>query len=161
MNEIRETLTGSKVGDAVMLGACCVTLATLVPVALHQTGMIDHLPDPPGSIFCSDRITESKMAHPLGVPDSILGLASFGTTLGLILLARRNRTARTLLGGKLAADAAFAGFNLVRQVTHFGKLCSWCTGTAVAALTMSSAGRMVVLDTASEAIAYVDEAGRR
>lgn len=150
------TLTGCSVRDGVMLGACCATLATLVPVALKQTGAIDHLPDPPCGLFDSDRITGSKTAHPLGVPDSLLGLASFGTTLALMLLARRNRSARVLLGGKLAADAAFASFNLVRQVVEFRQLCSWCTGTAVAALTMSAAGKMVIADAVSEALAAAD-----
>ena len=139
-----------------MLGACCVTLATLVPVALKQTGIIDHLPDPPGRIFRSDRITESQTAHPLGIPDSLLGLASFGTTLALMLLARRNRTARVVLGGKLAAEAAFAAFNLGRQVVQFRKLCSWCTGTAVSALIMSATGKMVIVDAVSESIAALE-----
>ena len=144
-----------------MLGACCVTLATLVPVALKQTGFIDHLPDPPGRIFRSDRITESETAHPLGVPDSLLGLANFGTTLALILIGKRNRTARTLLGGKLAADAVFAAFNLVRQPVKFGKLCSWCTATAFAAITMSTAGKIIIVDAVSESLAAMDEGQRR
>ncbi|GAA3768264.1 vitamin K epoxide reductase family protein [Terriglobus aquaticus] len=152
----RDTLTGCKTLDAVMLGACCATLATLVPVALKQAGALDHLPDPPVRLFDSDGITQSKTAHPLGVPDSFLGLASFGTTLALMLLAKRNRNARTLLGGKLAADAAFASFNLVRQVVEFRKLCSWCTGTALAALTMSAAGKMVIVDAVSETLAAFD-----
>lgn len=156
MNETNATITGCQVRDAVMLGACCVTIATLVPVALHQTGLLDHLPDPPGRIFRSDRITESKAAHPIGIPDGLLGIASFGTTLTLILLAKRNRRARTLLGGKLAIDAAFATFSLGRQVVEFSKLCSWCTGTALAALTTSAAGKMVVADTISEAVAAFD-----
>ena len=157
MSDERDTLTGCGVRDGVMLGACCATIATLVPIALKQSGAIDHLPDPLGSVFRSDRITESKAAHPLGIPDSYLGLASFGMTLALMLLAKRSRTARTLLGGKLAADAAFATFNLGRQVVQFGKLCSWCTGTAVAALTMSTAGKMVIVDAVSDAIASLDD----
>ena len=156
MNENERTLTGSAARDALMLSACCATLATLVPVALKQTGAIRHLPDPPGRIFRSDRITASDTAHPMGIPDSLLGLASFGSTLALILLAKRSRAARTALGGKLAADAAFAAFNLGRQVVQFGKLCSWCTGTAVAALTMSAAGKMVIVDAVSEAVAALE-----
>jgi len=45
-----------------------------------QVGAIDHLPDPPGSVFASDRITKSKSAYPLGIPDGILGLTSYGAT---------------------------------------------------------------------------------
>jgi uncharacterized membrane protein len=128
-------------GKEVLLGACCATLATLVPVALYQTGVLTSLPDPPSSIFDSEKITKSKEAFPLGVPDAILGIASFGVTLTLALLAKRSPRARQLLGAKLALDGSAAAFNVVRQVVSFGKLCSWCTGTAVAAGVMVYAGR--------------------
>ena len=131
-----------------MIGACSVAIGTLVPVALHQLGALDHLPDPPGRVFDSDRITESEMAHPFGVPDSLLGLASYGTTLGLALMSVRCAAARRLLGGKLVLDGAAAAFNATRQVTRFGKLCSWCMGTALATAVMVCAGRNVITETA-------------
>lgn len=129
--------------ERVMVYSCCAALATLVPVALHQLGALPHLPDPPGRIFDSDKITSSKAAHPFGVPDSMLGLGSFGMTLGLILFARRSGRARKLLGAKLAVDASVAGFNMVRQVASFRQLCSWCTATALATGVMVYAGREV------------------
>jgi uncharacterized membrane protein len=132
--------------DKLLIGACCAALATLVPVALYQTGVLPRLPDPPSSVFDSERITTSKAAHPLGIPDGILGLASFGTTLALTLLSRRNRVAKNLLGAKLTLDASAAVFNASRQVVSFGKLCSWCTGTALAAGVMSYAGRKTIRD---------------
>lgn len=106
-------------------------LATLLPVAAFQCGLLRHLPDPPYSLFDSDAITSSKLAHPLGIPDAVLGLGSYGVTLSLILLSRRSCMARKLLPWKVAADGSIAAFNLVRQVLVFNKLCSWCTGTAV------------------------------
>ena len=142
---------GARAEERVMLAACCAALATLGPVALHQLGVLDHLPDPPGEIFDSARITESAMAHPLGVPDSLLGMASYGTTLTLILMARRSEAARRVLGAKLALDGAVAGFNVVRQVTRFGKLCSWCTGTAIATAVMVYAGRGRIAESARAA----------
>jgi uncharacterized membrane protein len=140
-------LTGSQGGDAVLLGACCVTIATLIPVTLYQTGVLSSLPDPPSRIFDSEAITTSKVAHPLGVPDGVLGLASFGTTLALILAARRSPIAKRLLGAKLTMDAAAGAFNAGRQVVSFGKLCSWCTGTAIAAGMMAYAGRDLIRET--------------
>ncbi len=83
-------------------------------------------------MFDSERITLSAAAHPLGIPDSYLGLASYSTTLALLLLAKRSRVAERLLGAKLVGDAGLAAFNTVRQVVSFRKLCSWCTGTALA-----------------------------
>jgi uncharacterized membrane protein len=130
--------------DALLLGACCSASATLVPVALYQTGVLSHLPDPPTSIFDSERITMSKTAHPLGIPDALLGLASFTATLTLAILARRHRTAKPLLAAKIVLDAPVAAFNTGRQVFGFGKLCPWCTGTAISAGVMAYAGRATI-----------------
>lgn len=124
-----------------LLGASCVALATLVPIALYQLGAISKLPDPPLSVFDSEQITMSKTAHPFGIPDALLGLASFGTTLTLAVLAGRNQTAKRLLGVKLGLDASAAAFNAGRQVLEFRKLCSWCTATALSAGVMFYAGR--------------------
>ncbi len=121
-------------------------MATLVPVMLFQTGMIDQLPDPPGSIFDSEKITTSRGAHPLGIPDAVLGLGSYAATFALLLLARRHPAARTLLGAKLILDGSMAGINGVRQVVTFGKICSWCTGTAIATACMVWSGRRVIAD---------------
>jgi uncharacterized membrane protein len=124
-----------------LLGAACVAIASLAPVALYQLDVIPNLPDPPLRVFDSERITMSKAAHPMGVPDGLLGLASFVTTLALAIVAGRNKTARKLLGAKLGMDVSVAAFNAVRQVVEFGKLCSWCTATAVSAGVMAYAGR--------------------
>ncbi len=132
--------------------ASCVALATLAPVALYQIGVISELPDPPMSVFDSEKITMSKTAHPLGIPDALLGLASFGTTLTLALLADRNQTAKKLLGVKLGLDASAAAFNAGRQVVNFRKLCSWCTATAFAAGVMTYAGRGSVREVLSEGV---------
>ena len=136
---------------AVALTGCSVALGTLVAVALFQSQAIDRLPDPPGDIFDSERITLSRMAHPLGIPDSYLGLASYSTTLGLLLLSGRCKLARQALGFKLAADVGAAGFNAIRQVTHFGKLCSWCTGTALATFVMAYGGREAIVHSFGDA----------
>ena len=137
-------LTGSRSGDAVMAGACCVALTTLVPVALYQTGVLKSLPDPPMGVFASEQITSSNAAHPLGIPDGLLGLTSFAATLGLMVAAKRSPVARKALGVKLALDGAAGAINAGRQVVTFGKLCSWCTGTALAAGLMAYAGRSVI-----------------
>jgi uncharacterized membrane protein len=131
--------------------ACGAALASLVPVVLHQLGAVAHLPDPPGKIFDSDGITESKAAHPFGVPDGLLGMGSYAATLTLLVVARRQPKARPLLAMKLAGDAAFAGFNVARQLVQFRRICSWCTVTALATGVMVCAGRNVLKDRASEA----------
>ena len=147
-----QTARVSRSDEALLLGSCGVALTTLVVVACHQLGALEHLPDPPSRLFDSDRITGSKAAHPLGVPDSVPGLASYSTTLALILLAERERqrddtlgTVGILLGLKLVADMGLALGSTVRSVVQFGKLCSWCTGTALATGVMAYAGRHYIV----------------
>jgi hypothetical protein len=139
-------LTANRAASSNMLlaAATCAAVATLIPVAAHQIGAIDHLPDPPGSVFDSDRITESKAAHPLGIPDGILGLGSYSVTLGLVVLAGGNPKWRKLLALKLLGDGSLASFNVVRQVVSFHRLCSWCTATAVCTAAMLIAGRDII-----------------
>jgi uncharacterized membrane protein len=124
-----------------LIAATSAAILTLLPVAAHQLGALPHLPDPPNPIFASDEITGSKAAHPFGVPDSLPGLASYGTTLALALLAENHPAARKLLKAKLLADGTLATFNLVRQVVVFRKLCSWCTATALCTYGMIYASR--------------------
>ncbi len=141
-----ETDSPSKLGDTLLVASCCAALATLVPVTLYQAGLVRELPDPPLPVFDSERITTSKAAYPLGIPDGFLGLASFGVTLGLVLLARRHRSARKFLGLKLTLDVTMAAFNAGRQVVQFGKLCSWCTATALSSGVMAYSGRKIIQD---------------
>jgi uncharacterized membrane protein len=112
-----------------------------LPVAVRQIGLIKYLPDPPGGIFDSDRITTSRMAHPFGVPDALLGLGSYGITLELLLIARHTAYAKPLLRAKLNADAAAAVTNVVRQLITFRRICSWCTATAFCTAVLVYYGR--------------------
>jgi uncharacterized membrane protein len=132
--------------EKVMMGACCAAIAMLVPVALYQMGVTGWLPDPPGKCFDSKRVVRSKAARPFGVPDGVLGIASFSATLALAVMAGRCGGARKLLGAKLAMDASAAAFNVTRQI-KMGKMCSWCTGTAIAAGVMAHAGRKWIAET--------------
>ncbi len=140
----------SAVQHRMLIASCVVALGGLAPVALFQLGFLGHLPDPPGAWFDSDRITSSKIAHPFGVPDSLPGIASYGTTLALTLAAGHSRRARRLLGAKLCLDGAMAGFNSIRQVVSFGRICSWCTVTAGGTAAMVYAGRHLMRATALE-----------
>ncbi len=124
----------------IAIAAAAAALATLVPVALYQLHAIKELPDPPGSWFDSDRITTSKSAYPLGIPDSLPGLGSYAATLTLVLTANRSPVIRKLLQGKLLVDGGMAGFNVIRQIVSYRKLCSWCTGTALATAALVPAG---------------------
>jgi uncharacterized membrane protein len=134
------TAAQRKSNDAALVAAG-IALATLGVVAARQLGCIRHLPDPPLRVFDSDKVTGSRMAHPLGVPDGLLGLASYAATVALLLGARRFRVVHPVLKLKLAADATAAAGNSVRQVVKFGRVCSWCAGTALATAAMVHYGR--------------------
>lgn len=124
-----------------LLAANSAAIASLVPVVLYQTRVLRHLPDPAAKIFDSDRITDSNMAHPFGIPDGLLGIASYGTTFLLAVMACRSDRAGRLLGVKLLLDGGAASFNASRQISRFSKLCSWCMGTVAATGVMVYAGR--------------------
>ncbi len=121
--------------------ATAAALATLVPIALRQLKVVRRLPDPEHHLFNSNRIISSHKSRPFGVPDSLLGLASYSATLTLVLMAPKSGAARRLVGPKLALDSAVAATNTVRQITGFGKLCSWCLLTVAATAAMAVTGR--------------------
>lgn len=124
-----------------MIAACSIAIAALVPVALFQCGVVEHLADPPGWFFDSESITASQDAHPFGIPDSLLGLASYGTTLVLAIRAPRSCVIRSALGAKLLLDAGMATVNTGKQFFRFKRACSWCMITAGATAVMVVAGR--------------------
>jgi len=137
---------------AAAIVACGVALASLAPVALHQLGVVAHLPDPPGGLFDSDGITESKAAHPFRVPDGLLGLASYAATMALLLMARSQPRVRPLLATKLAADTGLAGINMVRQIVQLRRICSWCTVTALATAMTAYTARQLLRSAAAAAL---------
>jgi uncharacterized membrane protein len=122
------TTAGSR---TIAVTAAATAVATLVPVALYQSKIIDTLSDPPGSWFDSEMVTDSKSAHPLGIPDSYLGLVSYSVTFALLFACKRSVVARPILRIKLVADGVLATFSFGRQIISFHRLCSWCSGTAL------------------------------
>lgn len=115
---------------------CCgAAIGALVPVALFQLRLLKKLPDPPGPVFDSAKIVTSKDAFPLGIPDGLLGLGSYGATFLLLLAAEAGAGSaglKTALKAKLLVDGSMAGWNSVKQWRDFGRICSWCVGAAAA-----------------------------
>ncbi len=124
---------GGSAYRTIAIAFCCAAITTLVPVVLVQLRVIKRLPDPPGNIFDSKRIVTSKGAYLLGIPDGVLGLGSYSVTLILLIYARPSRPLlRGLLRAKLLLDGTIAARNARRQMKKFGRICSWCMGTAAA-----------------------------
>lgn len=124
---------GCSAHKGMAIACCCVAITSLVPVVLLQLRVLKTLPDPPGRMFNSKRIVTSRNAYPLGIPDGLLGIGSYSLTLVLLLTARPSRPLlQTALRGKLLLDGTMAARNARKQVTQFGRICSWCMGTAIA-----------------------------
>lgn len=105
-------------------------------MALYQFGLVGHLPDPPGSIFDSDRVDASGEAYAVGrTPDATLALVSYGVTLALIGMGGEDRS-RThpwiafVQALKVAADTASAAMLTVEQVSKHRAVCFWCLAGA-------------------------------
>lgn len=123
---------------ALALGA----MAPLAVVTLYQVGRIAHLPDPPLPGFDADCVHGSADAYVLGVPDGILGLGSYATTLALALACPPGPVAaRPWLSLALAAKV---GFDLsqalrltVREIHHLHALSLWSLLTSGATVAMT------------------------
>ncbi len=117
-----------------------VSLSTLLLIAAYQTGLIDRLPEPRAKFLAANRIHRSKLAYPyFGIPDSLLGIASYTTTLSLLRASQRARGdshpgARVLAGLKATFDVVSAA-NLTRK--------SWVTFRAFSLYSLMIAGATI------------------
>lgn len=113
-------------------------IGALAPVAAYQLGAVDHLPDPPGRWFDSDRVDASGEAYLPGMtPDATTGIVSYAVTLVLAGKGGPDRW-RTqpwlplLLAVKVLADAGSAARLTAEQISKHRRLCAWCLGAAAA-----------------------------
>jgi uncharacterized membrane protein len=111
-----------------------LAIADFTVIALYQTGVIRHLPDPPWRVFDSDAISGSREAYPLGVPDAALALVYHGvvwTLAGAGGSARSGRSPRldVALGAAACAGAAAALAYLV-EMTRMRRVCVYCLTAA-------------------------------
>ena len=114
----------------VFAGLSLLGLALMSAAGLRQAGVIRHLPDPPIRGFRADRVATSRIAYPLGIPDSLLGVAVFtpdllATTIGRDRFRRHPRLALGL-GLRSAAAAMFATWHLVQMPTRARAWCAYC-----------------------------------
>lgn len=101
-------------------------------IALYQMGIIPHLPEPPIPGFDADKVDGSEEAYEkLKMPDAVLGMNSYATTLALAAMGGQDR-ARTMpwipmvLAGKALVDAAQAARLSWDQWARHRAFCSYC-----------------------------------
>ena len=114
--------------------------AALGVVAAYQTGLLRHIPDPPGRWFDSDKVDASGEAYKIGlVPDALLGMASAVATAALATAGAQDRHRQhpwlpLVLAGKVVMDAAWAVRLTAEQVFKHRAVCFWCLTAATAQL---------------------------
>lgn len=122
-------------------GLSLFSSAVLSGIALFQVGIVEHLPDPPFGSFDADAVHSSPEAYAIfGIPDALLGMASYTATACLACMESSDRRMRSrwmpiALASKASLDAAIAGALTARQATKFRKFSLWSllVGAATAA----------------------------
>lgn len=101
-------------------------------VSLYQTGVIDHLPDPPVPIFDADRVDASNYAYSrFNSPDGPIMVVNYALTAWLasaggVDRARRNPLLPIAMGIKLLFDSMTAA-ELAREEWSENKaFCEYC-----------------------------------
>ncbi|HEX2253955.1 MAG TPA: vitamin K epoxide reductase family protein [Thermoanaerobaculia bacterium] len=113
---------------ALSLGAA----GTMALIALYQSGLIRHLPEPPLPHLDADAVDASAQAFgKLAVGDGFLGLGSYAATATLAAMGPADRAERMplvplALAVKALADAAQAGKLSWDQWAKHRAFCTWC-----------------------------------
>jgi hypothetical protein len=120
-----------------IIGVSLVGAAAMTPVSLLQTGLVEHLPDPPLESFRSDETNLSDDAYQFGVPDGTLALASLAANVPLAAWGGRERARKhpwvsLLAAGKALADAVGAGGYFWKMASGKTPWCPWCITGAIA-----------------------------
>jgi hypothetical protein len=131
-HELRTAVTADLTRRRWIIGLSLVGAAMGQIVTLYQTGIIGHLPDPPLSLFDSDRVDASDYAYRrLSSPDAPLMLINYGVTAALAAAGGKDRAERQpllpiALGLKTLIDALGA-LELGREEWSENKaLCAYC-----------------------------------
>ncbi len=117
-------------------GLSLLSIASMGIISLYQTGIIKHLPEPPG--FNADKVDAAAEAYQyLMTPDAVLGLGSYAMTLALAAMGGQERTREQpwiplLLAAKVLVDAANAGKLTLDQWTKHRAFCFYCLTAAAA-----------------------------
>lgn len=120
-----------------IIGLSAFSGAVLGGIALFQLGIIKHLPDPPWGPFDADAVHGSPEAYVFGIPDALLGIASYAATAGLAAMGPKDRyrCARWIplaMASKASLDAAMAGKLTADEALKFRKFSLWSLLVAAA-----------------------------
>lgn len=109
-------------------------------VSLYQTGVIRRLPDPPLTIFDSQKVDASAYAYKrLATPDALLMVLTYGVTAALAAAGGQDRATRTpwlplLTAAKVLTDTATAAELAREEWGENRKLCAYCQVATLASV---------------------------
>ena len=95
-------------------------------------GIIKHLPEPPLPGLDADAVDASGEAYALlQTPDAVLGIVSYGVTMGLAAAGGEGRARERpwlplALAAKVGIDVLVAGKLTLDQWTKHRAFCLWC-----------------------------------
>lgn len=115
-----------------IIGCSLAGIAAMGAVTLLQTGVVKHLPELPWRGFDANKVTLSRTAFALGLPDGSLSVASFAANIPLAAFGGRRRSR-----GLAIAAAAKAGVESLVSLWYLRQekaRCSYCLTAAAANL---------------------------
>ena len=120
-----------------IIGLSLVGMASMAAVALLQTGIVKHLPDPPLESFDSDKVNSSDAAYRFGVPDGTMSLASLAANLPLSAFGGADRARKfpwlpLAVAAKAGVEALAAGWYFYQMPAKEKKWCGYCIVGALA-----------------------------
>jgi len=118
-------------------------MAGMAAVTALQTGIIRHLPDPPGP-FDSDKVNSSETAYRWGLPDGPIALASLGLNVALAALGEPDRARKQpwiplAAAVKAGVEAAAASWYFYQMPAKEKAWCPYCIGGALANIGIAAA----------------------
>jgi uncharacterized membrane protein len=104
-----------------------------------QTGIVEHLADPPVRGFDSDKVNLSDAAYRFGVPDGPIALASFAANIPLAALGSANRAQTqpwlsAAAAAKAAIEAVVASWYFYQMPAREKAWCAYCITAALASI---------------------------
>ncbi len=130
--ELRQGQTADLTRRRWIIGLSLLGTAMGQVVSLYQTGIIQHLPDPPLPVFNSDKVDASDYAYRrFRTPDALMMVCNYGVTAWLAGAGGKDRARETpmlpiSMGLKTVIDSLTA-LELAREEWNENKaLCAYC-----------------------------------
>jgi len=125
----------------IVLSLCSSAVTALI--AMRQTGVLRHLPDPPGKLWDTDYVNTSEVGYPFGVPDATIGLASIAANVPLAAIGGEERAETMpalplLAAGKSLIEAGTALWFNSEMPRKLKKWCPYCLVASILNLSIAA-----------------------